>query len=133
MVVRDLEDPVAELVAGLVRVDGVERPDERLLRQVLGQGAIAHHAVDQGEHRPLVSRQQLAERRLVSLRGTGRELAIVELFVVRSGQGFLVLPGVRVPEGGARQGSGVGAHHGALRAGPLVCFAQAVEPDLRFP
>jgi hypothetical protein len=55
MVVRDLEDPIAELVSGLVRVDGIEGPDEGFLGQVLGEGAIADHTEDQAEDRTLVA------------------------------------------------------------------------------
>src|SRR6266851_2527675 len=62
-VVRDLEDPGRELELGVVRADAVQDLDERLLGQVLGEGAVAHHAIQQRENGPLVAAHQLAERR----------------------------------------------------------------------
>src|SRR2546430_9113172 len=67
-VVRDLEDPRRELELGIVRADGVQDLNERLLRQVLGEGAVAHHAIQQRENGPLVAAHQLAERGFVALR-----------------------------------------------------------------
>ena len=82
-VVGDLEDPGGELELRPVRVDGVERLDERLLRQVLGQLPVAHHAEEQGEHRPLVAPDQLPVRRLPARPGEQHHLLIGEPGPVR--------------------------------------------------
>src|SRR5262249_33781762 len=50
-----------------IPVDVVEDLDERVLGQILGQLAIANHAVDQREHRPLVPSNQLAKGRIAAL------------------------------------------------------------------
>src|SRR2546428_10995525 len=75
-VVRDLEDPRRELELGIVRADGIQDLDERLLRQVLGEGAVAHHAIQQRENGPLVAAHQLAERGFVALLGPRHDLRI---------------------------------------------------------
>ena len=77
-VVRDLEDPGGELELGAVRFDGVERLDEGLLREILGQLAVAHHAEDQRKDRPFVPPDQLAVRRLPSRAGKEHDLLIAE-------------------------------------------------------
>ena len=68
-VVGDLEDPGRELEFRTVGLDGVERLDEGLLRQILRQLPVAHHAVEQGEDRPLVAADQLPVGRLAARRG----------------------------------------------------------------
>ena len=111
VVVRDLQDPVTELVAGLVRADRVERPDEGLLGQIFREGPVPDHPVDEREDRALVSDQKFAKRRLVAARRVRRELSIVEVRVVQCGQRCRILPGVRQPAGGgSRQGSAFGTH-----------------------
>src|SRR5213594_1199657 len=75
-VVRDLEDPRRELELGIVRADGIQDLDERLLRQVLGEGAVAHHAIQQRENGPLVAAHQLAERGFLALLGPRHDLRI---------------------------------------------------------
>src|SRR5205809_1101292 len=75
-VVRDLEDPRRELELGIVRADGIQDLDERLLRQVLGEGAVAHHAIQQRENGPLVAAHQLAERGFVALLRPRHDLRI---------------------------------------------------------
>src|SRR5207245_1672400 len=50
-----------------VRFDAVQDFDERLLREVLGERAIAYHPVQQREHRTFVPAHQLAESGVVSL------------------------------------------------------------------
>src|SRR5207247_890126 len=75
-VVRDLEDPRRELELGIVRADGIQDLDERLLRQVLGEGAVAHHAIQQRENGPRVAAHQLAERGFVALLGPRHDLRI---------------------------------------------------------
>src|SRR5438309_92329 len=66
-VVRDLEDPGGEPELRAVAGEAVQHLDERFLRQVLGEGAVAHHAIHERKHRSLVAAHQLAERRLVTL------------------------------------------------------------------
>ena len=81
-VVGDLEDPARELVFGPVAVDRVEHLDEGFLREVLGELAIAHHAIDQREDRPLVAADQLAIRGLTSAR------RVADHFLVGEGAPF---------------------------------------------
>src|SRR5467141_3770958 len=75
-IVRDLEDPRRELELGIVRADGVQDLDERLLGQVLREGAVAHHAIQQRENGPFVAAHQLAERGFVALLGPRHDLRI---------------------------------------------------------
>src|SRR6266516_1324545 len=75
-VVRDLEDPRRELELGIVRADGIQDLDERLLRQVLSERAVAHHAIQQRENGPLVAAHQLAERGFVALLRPRHDLRI---------------------------------------------------------
>src|SRR5882672_2981763 len=75
-IVGDLEDPRRELELGIVRADGVQDLDERLLGQVLREGAVAHHAIQQRENGPFVAAHQLAERGFVALLGPRHDLRI---------------------------------------------------------
>src|SRR5690606_34971788 len=81
-VVRDLEDPRTELVRRVVAVERVQDLDERVLREVLGLLAVADQPVDEGEHGPLVTSDQLAIRRVTALTGTGDDLLVGEILVV---------------------------------------------------
>src|SRR5262249_25154746 len=63
-VVGDLEQPARKLELGPIPIDVVEDLDERVLREVLGELAIAHHAIDQRDSVPLVPSDHLAKRRL---------------------------------------------------------------------
>ena len=84
MIVGDLEDPVAELVGGLVRPYGVERTYEGLLREILGQRPIADHPVDEREDGSLVTDEQFAEGWLATTSSHCGELAVLERRIVRS-------------------------------------------------
>src|SRR5947209_15312443 len=75
-VVRDLEDPRRELELGIVRADGVQDLDERLLSQVLGEGAVTHHAIQQREDGPLVAAHELAECGFLALLRPRHDLRI---------------------------------------------------------
>ena len=77
-VVGDLEDPGGELELGAIGLDRVERLDERLLRQVLRQLAVPHHAEEQREDRPLVAADQLTVRRLATRAGHEDDLLVAE-------------------------------------------------------
>ena len=66
VIVGDLEDLATELVVRFVRGDGVERTDESLLCQVLGESPVTDHAIDQGEDGPLITAKQLGESTFVS-------------------------------------------------------------------
>ena len=63
-VVGDLEQPARELELRPVPVDVVQDLDEGVLREILGELAIADHAIDQREDRALIPADQLAKRRL---------------------------------------------------------------------
>ena len=84
-VVRDLEEPARELEFGPIAVDVVQDLDERVLRQVFGQFAIAHHAIDEREDRPLVAANQLAIRRLASLLRERDDVGVREVGEVENG------------------------------------------------
>ena len=75
-VVGDLEQPARELELGAVPIDVVQDLDEGVLRQVLGELAIAHHAIDEREDRPLVPADQLAKRRLAPLLGQRDDVGV---------------------------------------------------------
>ena len=75
-VVGDLEEPARKLELGPVPVDVVQHLDEGVLRQILGQLAIAHHPVDQREDRPLVPPDQLAKRGVASLLGQRDDIGV---------------------------------------------------------
>ena len=92
VVVRDLQDPVTELVAGLVGADRVEGANERFLRQIFGERTVPYHPEDERENRSFITRQQLTERSLVSTCGARREFAVFQRRVVLSSQRSLVLP-----------------------------------------
>src|SRR5207237_9703526 len=66
-VVGDLEQPARQLEFRTVPVDVIQNLDEGVLRQILGELAIAHHAVAEGEYRPLVTPDQFSERRVSPL------------------------------------------------------------------
>jgi len=133
VVVGDLQDPVAELVAGLVRADRVERADERFLSEVFRLGPVAHHAVDQREDGTLVAGEDLAERGLPAAGRQRRELPVFERGVVGCGQRSLVLPWLSQPPGrAARERSHVGAHCGGPTRLGLAGFRSAVEAPFSF-
>ena len=72
-VVRDLEQPARQPEFGPIPVDVVQDLDERVLCQVLRRLAIAHHAIDEREDRPLVAPDQFAKCILAPpLRPAGR-------------------------------------------------------------
>src|SRR5690606_24000693 len=58
-----------------------------LLRQILRQRPVPHHAEDQGEDGLLIARQQLAKGGLPPLAGQAHYLAIVECGVIHRGPG----------------------------------------------
>ena len=63
-VVGDLEQPAREFELGPVAIDVVEDLHEGVLREVFGGLVVAHHPIDEREHRALVASDQLAIRRL---------------------------------------------------------------------
>ena len=67
VVVRDLEDPAAELVTRIVRPDRPECPDKGLLSKILGQRPITNHTEYERKDRALVPSEKLPERRLPAL------------------------------------------------------------------
>ena len=75
-VVGDLEDPGRELELGAVTSHGVQHFDEGFLGKVFGQLPVAHHAVDEGEDRPLVATDELAVASLVALPGELDDLLV---------------------------------------------------------
>ena len=93
-VVRDLEDPGGELELGAVGIDRVERLDEGLLGEILGQLAVAHHAEEQGKDRTLVAPDQLAVGGLLAGAGPQNHLLIAEAgpFRTAARHGRLCLP-----------------------------------------
>ena len=78
-VVRNLEQPRRELEVGAVAVEVGEDLDEGVLREVLGEFPVAHHAEDEREDRPLVSRDQLPMRGIAPLEGEGDDVGIGEV------------------------------------------------------
>jgi hypothetical protein len=64
-VVRHFEEPGGELVGWVVAPEVVEGPDERLLRQVLGELPIPDHAVDEGEYGALEPTEKLYSGALI--------------------------------------------------------------------
>ena len=75
-VVGDLEQPARELELGPVPVDVVQHLDEGVLREILGDLAVANHTENQGEDRPLVPSEKLAERRLPPLLGERDDVGV---------------------------------------------------------
>src|SRR5688572_349681 len=75
-IVGDLEYPGGELVLRAVRFDRVQRLDEGLLCEILGELAVAHHAVEQREERALVAPHELPIRRLLSPPGECNDLLV---------------------------------------------------------
>src|SRR6266498_868568 len=75
-VVCDLEDPGGKLEFRPVGFDRVQRLDESLLRQILGQLAIPDHPIEQGEKRPLVPSDELPVRGLLAPPGQGHDVLI---------------------------------------------------------
>ena len=75
-VVRDLEQPARELELGAVPVDMVQDLDERILRQVLRQLAVADHAEDEREYRSFVAAHELAERGFAPLLGETNDIGV---------------------------------------------------------
>src|SRR3954451_5151763 len=75
-VVGDLEQPARKLEFGAVAVDVVQDLDESVLRQILGELAIAHHAIDERENRSLIPANQLAERSLAALLGQCDDISV---------------------------------------------------------
>ena len=68
-VVRDLEQPAGKLEFRPVAIDVVEHLHKGVLRQIFGQLPVAHHAEDERKHRPLISADELQERRIAALLG----------------------------------------------------------------
>src|SRR5437660_11398086 len=75
-IVRDLENPGGELEFRPVGFDAVQDFDERFLREILGERAIAHHPIQQRKHGTLVATDELAECRVVTLLGPRDDLLI---------------------------------------------------------
>ena len=71
-----LNSQLESLNSGPVPIDVVQDLDERVLRQILGELAIANHAEDQREDRPLVPPDQLAERRVAPLLGQRDDVGV---------------------------------------------------------
>jgi hypothetical protein len=66
------------LNSGRYDSDGAGGLDEGFLRQVLRELAVAHHAVEQGEDRPLVAADQLPVGRLAARPGHEDDLLVSE-------------------------------------------------------
>src|SRR5262249_32782638 len=64
----------------------VQDLDECVLREVLGELAIAHHAEDQRENRPLIPPNQLAKRRVAPLLGQRDDIGVREIEEVEDGR-----------------------------------------------
>src|SRR5688500_1572543 len=85
-VVRDLEDPRAELVAGIVAIERVEHLDEGVLGEVFRLLAIADQAVDERKDRTLVAPDQFSIRRLAALPGEDDDFLVGQFFIVHCGR-----------------------------------------------
>jgi hypothetical protein len=83
-VVRDLEQPGGELELRPIAIEVRQHLDEAVLRQVLGELAIAHHPEDQREDRSLVSANQLAMRGFAALEREGDDVGIGKVREVES-------------------------------------------------
>jgi hypothetical protein len=120
VVVGDLENTDAELVSRVVRGNGVEGTDKRLLGQVFGESPVADHAVDQGKDGPLIAPQQLGDCALVPGRRQRRQFLVglsveIQVHWLRSHESawrgalrpmqlarpgnFVCFPGTRLPAG----------------------------------
>src|SRR5690606_24043297 len=82
-VVRDLEDPGAELVRGVVPLQVVQHLDEGVLGEVFGPLPVPDQAINEGEHRPFITADQLAICRLTPLQGAGDHFLIGQLGIVQ--------------------------------------------------
>src|SRR6478752_1812032 len=78
-VVRDLEQPGRELEVRPVAVEMREDLDEGVLRQVLGELAIAHHTEDEREDWSFVPFDELTMRCVAALEGEGDDIGIGEV------------------------------------------------------
>ena len=118
-VVRDLEQPARELELGRVAVDVVQRLDERVLRELLGGLAVAHHPEDEREHGPLVAANELPERGLAPSLGERDDIRVGEVGEIEGGSG--TRSGGREPTGEA---SPERPWHASAR--PRDCLSQLV-------
>ena len=75
-VVGDLEEPTRELELRPIAIDVVEHLDEGVLREILGELAIADHAIDQREDRTLITANQLAKRGLAPCLREGNNVRV---------------------------------------------------------
>ena len=64
-VVGDLEQPARQLELRTIAIDVVEDLDEGVLRQVLGDFAVPHHAEDQRKDRALITTDEFPVRGLL--------------------------------------------------------------------
>ena len=85
-VVGDLEQPARELELRPVLVDVVQDLDERVLREILGGGAITHHPEDEGKDRSFVAAHELPERVLAPSLGERDDVRIGAVRQVEEGR-----------------------------------------------
>jgi hypothetical protein len=78
-VVRDLEQPTRKLELGSIPVDVVQDLDESVLRKIFRDLAVANHTENEGENRPFVPAEKLAERRLPPLLSELDDVGIREI------------------------------------------------------
>ena len=81
-----LNSQLESLNSGPVPIDVVQDLDERVLRQILGELAIANHPEDEREDRPLVSTDQLPECRVAPLLGQRDDIGVRKIEEVESWQ-----------------------------------------------
>ena len=81
-VVRDSEEPARQPSRRVECGEAAKGLDERLLREVLGEGPIPGHAVDEADDRPLVAAHDLLESRLRAGKGLGDDPGLAYRFQI---------------------------------------------------
>ena len=125
-VVADLEEPGGKLVGGIVAAEIVQRPDERLLGQVLRQLPVPHHPEDEREDRTFEPEHDLARRPFIAAEAHLHQRLLAVIRVAHS-----ILP-LRVAAAGRRRPGRRRDRRGTPGSGPSytaprpICAPKAV-------
>ena len=124
-VVGDLEQPARKFELRPIPVDVVQHLDERVLRQIFGQLAVANHPVDQREHRPLVPSDKL------HLSGTKTDILLMRTGEKKRGVIGLFQPGIpgEVSPSLSIRFMGINHHGAASYLVSLYCSAAVLVED----
>ena len=85
-IVRDLEQPAGKLELRSVAIDVVQDLHECVLREILGELPIAHHAEDQRKYRPFITTHELPECRIPPLLGERDDVRVGEVGELEVGE-----------------------------------------------